>query len=65
MYGCETTGELLCALLRVSSLTVSVRSPGRSWLAEEGRLLPWWWEIVAALLEFVTLFYAMCFAWCL
>lgn len=64
-YGCETTGELLCAILRVSSLTVSLQSPAQLPLAENQRLPSLWWEIVAALLAFVMLFYAMCFAWCL
>ena len=38
-YGCETTGERLCAILRVSSLTVYSQSPGQLRLAEKQRLL--------------------------
>lgn len=38
-YGCETTGELLCAILRVSSLTVSLQSCGQWRLAGEQSLL--------------------------
>lgn len=38
-YGCETTGELLCAILRVSSLTVSLQSAAQLPLAENQRLL--------------------------
>lgn len=64
-YGCETTGELLCVILRVSGLTVSLQSAGQLWLPEKQRLRWFWQEVVAALLAFVMLFYAMRFAWCL
>lgn len=41
-YGCETAGELLCAILRVSGLTVSLQSPGlqsRDFFSSGERLL--------------------------